>query len=75
MSKQYPRITRGRYFNSGMPPHIVNDEDKEVYFLIRSGVAYLGIPTFMENFPEGYRGYVCRTDEKFKKLKENYNGK
>ena len=57
-----------------MPTHTVNHEKKEVYFLIISGVAYLGIPTFMKRFPEGYRGLVVKTKEHFEKLKKECEG-
>ena len=34
---------------TGSPPNVVIHETKEVIFLIESGMAYMGISTFLEN--------------------------
>ncbi len=57
-----------RYQTTNLPSHIVNDEEKKVYFLLGNGVGYLGIPTFLKSFPEGYKGIVVRTKEGFDQL-------
>ena len=50
-----------------MPPHVVLHEDKQVLFLIESGMAYLAMGNFMKNFPDGYRGLRCRDKDTFRK--------
>ena len=58
---------------TGSPPHVIIHETKEVIFLIESGMAYMGISTFLKNLgvPE-YRGMVCKSKCQFKKLKDQY---
>ena len=72
MSKKYPKVRNGK-FRSGeyLPPFVVLEEEKQVLFLIESGMAYLAIGTFMKQFPEGYKGLRCRDKETFRK----YGGK
>ena len=72
MNKKYPRMRNGK-FSSGeyLPPYVVLEEEKQVLFLIESGMAYLAIGTFMKHFPDGYKGFRCRDKETFRK----YGGK
>ena len=71
--KIYPKVRNGKYENRGMPPHVVLHKEKKVLFLIISVMAYLGIPTFMRNFPDGYKGYVVKTKEKFEEYRRLEN--
>ena len=58
----------------GTPFYVVNHDDKEVIFLIESGMAYMGIGTFLKNlgYPE-YKGLVCKNKCQFKLLQEKYD--
>ena len=58
---------------TGSPPNVVIHETKEVIFLIESGMAYMGISTFLKNlgYPD-YKGLVCKNKCQFKKLQEQY---
>tara|TARA_R100001594_G_C3895333_1_gene229482 strand:- start:16 stop:237 length:222 start_codon:yes stop_codon:yes gene_type:complete len=72
MSKKYPRMRNGKFYSGEyMPPYVVLEEEKEVFFLIESGMAYLAIGAFMKHFPDDYKGYRVRDRETFKK----YGGK
>ena len=64
---------RNGKFSSGeyMPPYIVLEEQKQVLFLIESGMAYLAIGAFMKHFPDGYKGLRVRDKETFRE----YGGK
>ena len=58
---------------TGSPPNVVIHETKEVIFLIESGMAYMGISTFLENLGySDYKGLVCKNKCQFKKLVEQY---
>ena len=62
----------------GTPPYVILHETKEVIFLIESGMAYMGIGTFLKNlgYPE-YKGMVCKSKFQFKELQlkeESSNG-
>ena len=54
---------------TGTPPYVIFHETKEVIFLIESGMAYMGIGTFLKNlgYPE-YKGMVCKSKFQFKEL-------
>ena len=58
---------------TGSPPNVIIHESKEVVFLIESGMAYMGISTFLKNlgYPD-YKGLVCKNKCQFKKLQEQY---
>ena len=43
------RTNRIKSSNGGGPPHVIIHEKKEVVFLIESGMAYMGIGTFLKN--------------------------
>ncbi len=67
------RNRTNRLKSHGSPPYVINHEDKEVIFLIKSGMAYMGIETFLKNIgvPE-YKGLVYKNKCQFKLLKEKY---
>tara|TARA_B100000575_G_C22924507_1_gene536115 strand:- start:278 stop:490 length:213 start_codon:yes stop_codon:yes gene_type:complete len=67
------RNRTNRLKSHGSPPYVINHEDKEVIFLIKSGMAYMGIETFLKNIgvPE-YKGLVCKNKCQFELLKEKY---
>ena len=58
----------------GTPPYVINHEEKEVVFLIESGMAYMGIGTFLKTLgcPD-YKGLVCKNKCQFKLLQEKYD--
>tara|TARA_B100000287_G_scaffold231473_1_gene217946 strand:- start:139 stop:336 length:198 start_codon:yes stop_codon:yes gene_type:complete len=54
-----------------MVSHIVNDKEKEVYFLIPNGMpTTMLIPTWMKSFPPDYKGLVVRTKDHFDRLRK-----
>ncbi len=57
MNKRLHRKRNTRFDGRGwMPPHVVLHEDKQVLFLIESGMAYLAMGNFMKNFAKvGFR--------------------
>ena len=68
MNKRLHRKRNTRFKEQGwMPPHVVLHEEKQVLFLIESGMAYLAMGNFMKNFPDDYRGIRCRDKDTFRK--------
>ena len=58
----------------GTPPYVIFHETQEVIFLIESGMAYMGIGTFLNNLGvPGYKGLVCKNVCQFKLLQEKYD--
>ena len=67
------RTNRIKSSNGGEPPHVIIHEKKEVVFLIESGMAYMGIGTFLKNLGvSDYKGLVCKNKSQFNELKEQY---
>ena len=66
MAKFYSR-GKGIWF-----PHIVDDEKKEVYFLIESGFpSTMAVsPIMKEHFPSDYKGYIASPDS-WEQMKKN----
>ena len=69
----YPRMRNGK-FESGLPPHYLDEKSKQVVFHIKGGFpTTLAIPTWMKFFPEDYKGVVVRCEETFYKLRAKVN--
>ena len=67
------RTNRIKSSNGDGPPHVIIHEKKEVVFLIESGMAYMGIGTFLKNLGvSDYKGLVCKNKSQFNELKEQY---
>ena len=57
-----------------MPPHYLDERNKEVVFHIKGGFSTsMAIPTWMKNFPDEYKGLVVRCEETFYKLRAKVN--
>ena len=57
-----------------MPPHFVDEKKKEVTFHIPGGFpTTMLIPSWMKYFPADYKGYACRCEETFYKLRAKVN--
>ena len=57
--------------NKGIPPHIVLEESKEVIFYYKKPVsADIEISTWMQDFPDDFKGMVMQNACLFKRLKE-----
>ena len=55
----------------GIPPHIVLEESKEVIFYHKKSVSDdIEISTWMQDFPNDFKGMVMQNACLFKKLKE-----
>ena len=55
----------------GIPPHIVLEESKEVIFYHKKPVSDdIEISTWMQDFPNDFKGMVMQNACLFKKLKE-----
>tara|TARA_B100000965_G_scaffold380145_1_gene376459 strand:- start:300 stop:482 length:183 start_codon:yes stop_codon:yes gene_type:complete len=57
-----------------LSPHFIDEKKKEVIFQIK-GVypVMMAIPTFMQSFPKGFKGVICRCEETFYKLRSKAN--
>ena len=74
MRKNYPRLRNGKLEGTGMPPHFVDEKKKEVTFYIPGGFpTTMLIPSWMKFFPPDYKGYACRCEETFYKLRAKVN--
>ena len=72
--RNYPRLRNGKLEGGGIPPHYVDEKNKEVVFHIPSGYpATLGIPTWMRPFPSDYKGSCIRCEESFYRLRAKVN--
>ena len=72
--KNYPRLRNGKLEGGGMPPHFVDEKNKQVVFHIKGGFPVtMAIPTWMEVFPAGYKGMTCRCEETFYQLRAKVN--
>ena len=70
----YPRLRNGKWEGGSMPPHYLDEKNKEVVFHIKGGFpTTMAIPTWMKNFPDGYKGLVVRCEETFYKLRAKVN--
>ena len=50
--------------------HFIDEKKKEgVYYLKLTFPVQLEIPTWMQSFPEGFKGVTCRCEETFYKLR------
>ena len=68
--KNYPRLRNGKLEGTGMPPHFIDEKNKEVVFHIKGGYPVtMAIPSFMKSFPKGFKGVTCRCEETFYKLR------
>jgi len=68
--KNYPRLRNGKLEGTGMPPHFIDEKKKEVVFHLKGTFpVQLAIPTWMQSFPEGFKGVTCRCEETFYKLR------
>ena len=57
-----------------LPPHFTDDKKKEVVFHINGGYPVkMVIPDFMQAFPKGFKGVICRCEETFYKLRLKVN--
>jgi hypothetical protein len=71
---RYPRMRNGNIEGGVMPPHYLDEKNKEVVFHIKGGFpTTMAIPTWMKNFPDGYKGLVVRCEETFYKLRARVN--
>ena len=71
---RYPRMRNGNVEGGGLPPHYLDEKNKEVVFHIKGGFpTTMAIPTWMKNFPDGYKGLVVRCEETFYKLRAKVN--
>ena len=74
MRKHYSRLRNGKLEGTGMPPHFVDKKKKEVTFHIPGGFpTTMLIPSWMKFFPPDYKGYACRCEETFYKLRAKVN--
>ena len=65
----YPRLRNGRLEGSGLPPHFVDETNKEVVFHVPGGFpVVLAMNSWMKSFP-GYKGSITRCEETFYKLR------
>ena len=67
MNRHHPN-RKHRLRREYMPPYVVLEEEKEVVFLIESGMGYLAMGAFMKKFPDGYKGVRVRTKESFRRF-------
>ena len=57
-----------------LPPHFIDEKKKEVVFHLKGTFSVqLAIPTWMQSFPEGFKGVTCRCEETFYKLRVKIN--
>tara|TARA_Y100001970_G_scaffold164253_1_gene200675 strand:- start:5657 stop:5905 length:249 start_codon:yes stop_codon:yes gene_type:complete len=72
--KNYPRLRNGKLEGTGMPPHFLDEKKKEVIFHIKGGFpTTMLIPTWMKYFPPDYKGYACRCEETFYRMRAKVN--
>ena len=70
----YPRLRNGKLEGGGIPPHYVDEKNKEVVFHIPGGFPVtLGIPTWMKAFPSDYKGTCIRCEESFYRWRAKVN--
>ena len=67
------QIKNNKMTNTGIPPHIVLTESKEVIFYCKQSVP-LGtiISTWMKDFPDDFKGMVIHNVCLFKRLEEHH---
>ena len=54
-----------------LPPHIVLQESKEVIFYLENPLpSVITIPTWMQSFPDDYKGMIMTNACLFKKIKD-----
>ena len=74
MRKNYPRLRNKKLEETGMTTHFVDKAKKEVVFHIKGGFpTTMHIPSWMKFFPPDYKGYACRCEEAFYKLRAKVN--
>ena len=74
MRKNYPRLRNGKLEGGEIPPHYLDNKNKQVVFHLKGAYpATLAIPTWMKFFPEDYKGVVVRCEETFYKLRAKVN--
>ena len=57
-----------------LPPHFIDEKNKEVVFHIKGGhPVTMAITTWMESFPDEYKGVSCPCEETFYKLRAKVN--
>ena len=73
--RNYPRLRNGKLEGEGLPPHFVNEKEKEVVFHLKGAYpATIAIPTWLKHFPVAYKGVVVRCEETFYKLRAKRDG-
>ena len=54
-----------------IPPHFINEKNKQVVFHLKGGYSVSTlVPTWMKSFPYGYKGETVRCEETFYKMRE-----
>ena len=72
--KNYPRLRNEKSEGTFIPPYFIDEKKKEVVFHIPGGFPIvMAIPTWMEFFPDDYKGVACRCEETFYKLRAKVN--
>ena len=72
--RNYPRLRNGKLEGGGLPPHFIDEKNKEVVFHIKGGYPVtMAIPTWMQSFPKDFKGVTCRCEETFYKLRAKIN--
>ena len=57
-----------------IPPHYIDEKNKEVVFHIKGGFpTTMAIPTWMKSFPSDYSASVVRCEETFYRLRGKVN--
>ena len=70
----YPRLRNGKVEGGSMPPHYLDEKNKQVVFHIKGGFpTTMAIPIWMKNFPDDLKGVVVRCEETFYKLRARVN--
>ena len=72
----YPRLRNGKVEGGSIPPHYLDEKNKQVVFHIKGGFpTTMAIPTWMKNFPDDFKGVVVRCEETFFRLRAKANSK
>ena len=70
----YPLLRNGNLEGGGLPPHYVDEKKNQVVFHLPGGYpTTLAIPTWMERFPDNYKGVAVRCEETFYKWRAKVN--
>tara|TARA_B100000579_G_C22338665_1_gene623895 strand:+ start:243 stop:479 length:237 start_codon:yes stop_codon:yes gene_type:complete len=67
------KIQNNKITKTGIPPHMVFAESKEVIFYSKQSVPFEIIKsTWMKDFPDDFKGMVIKNACLFKRLKEQH---